>query len=148
LINFFELDAQRRLVDLPGYGYAKVPNAVRLRWQRVLEEYLIERQSLQGLILLMDIRHPLKEFDCQMIEWSVSQELPMHILLTKADKFGRGAAQSILLGVRKELSPYEEYVSVQLFSALKKTGIDGVHQKLDEWLSEPPEKDEGIKKTE
>lgn len=136
LINFFELDPQRRLVDLPGYGYAKVPEAVRLRWQRVLEQYLIERKSLRGLILLMDIRHPLKEFDCQMIEWSVAQELPMHILLTKADKFGRGAAQNILWNIRKQLIPYEEYVSIQLFSGLKKFGVEDVHLKLDEWFQD------------
>lgn len=134
LINFFELDELHRLVDLPGYGYAQVPTPVKLRWERVLEEYLRERQSLRGLILLMDIRHPLKEMDWQMIEWTVSHELPIHILLTKADKLKRGAAQNCLLKVRKELSGYEDYISVQLFSALKGSGVEEAHQKLDEWF--------------
>lgn len=134
LLNFFELDPQRRLVDLPGYGYADVSLAVKLRWQKLLEEYLIERQSLEGLILLMDLRHPLKEYDWQMIQWAVSEELPIHILLTKADKLKRGAAQNILLKVRKELSGYEHYITVQLFSATKAIGIEEARQKLDSWL--------------
>lgn len=135
LINFFELDEERRLVDLPGYGFAKVPDPVRLKWEKMLEDYLHERQSLRALILMMDIRHVLKDLDWQMIHWTVSNELPMHILLTKADKLKRGAAQNTLLKVRKELSGYSDYVTVQLFSAVTRVGIEEVHQKLEEWLT-------------
>lgn len=135
LINFFELDPARRLVDLPGYGYAKVPDAVKLKWQRVLSEYITTRECLKGIILLMDIRHPLTPLDWNMIEWGVSHDLSIHILLTKADKLKRGASQNILLQIRKELSGYEDYITIQLFSAVKGTGIIEVQQKLDEWLN-------------
>jgi GTP-binding protein len=136
LINFFELDNQRRLVDLPGYGYAKVPDAIKLSWQKLMEDYLSQRESLQGLILLMDIRHPLKPFDWQLIEWAVSRDLKVHILLTKADKLKRGAAQNTLLAVRKELSGYEDLVSIQLFSAFTHFGVAEVQQKMNSWLLE------------
>lgn len=135
LINFFELDPLHRLVDLPGYGYAKVPEAIKLRWEKTLEEYLHERQSLKGVVLMMDIRHVLKDLDWQMIHWAVESQLPMHILLTKTDKLKRGAAQNTLLSVRKELSGYSDYISVQLFSAITGQGIEEVHQKLDQWLN-------------
>lgn len=135
LINFFQLDLDRRLVDLPGYGYAKVPDHVRLHWEKLLTDYIIERQSLKGIIMLMDIRHPLKPLDWQMIEWAVSKQLPIHILLTKADKLSRGAAQDTLLRLRKELSGYEDYLSLQLFSAFTGYGIEEAHMKLNEWLA-------------
>lgn len=135
LINFFDLGDSRRLVDLPGYGYAKVPDAVKLKWQHFLSEYITTRECLKGVVMMMDIRHPLMPLDWQMIEWTVSHSLSMHILLTKSDKLKRGAAQNILLEVRKELSGYEDYITVQLFSAVKGTGILEVKDKLDDWLS-------------
>ncbi len=134
LINFFGLDEHRRLVDLPGYGFAKVSVKIKREWQRNLAEYLERRQCLRGLVLLMDVRHPLKEFDLQMLEWAAHVGLPVHVLLTKTDKLKRGAASSTLLKVRKALEEMEGEFSVQLFSALKRTGIDEVHGVLDGWL--------------
>lgn len=138
LINFFSLgNEQQRLVDLPGYGFAKVPVEVKLKWQHHLEKYLELRDSLQGLILLMDARHPLQDFDRFMLEWAVRSDMPVHILLTKADKLKRGPAQSTLLKVRKELQEHADLVSVQLFSSLKKQGLDTLQQKLNGWLALP-----------
>lgn len=137
LLNFFKLDEQRRLVDLPGYGFAKVPEATKLRWQRSLQIYLEQRQSLCGLILLVDVRHLLKEFDLQMLQWAIQHQLPVHILLTKADKLARGAASKQLLTLKKDLAPLADRVSVQLFSALKKQGVDEVHEVLLRWLDMP-----------
>ncbi len=135
LINYFSLGEGRHLVDLPGYGFAKVPLKVKDKWQRELEKYLREREALAGLILLSDIRHPLKEFDRMMIDWAVQSELPLHILLTKADKLKRGAAKSTLLSVQKELSELDD-ISIQLFSSLKKTGVDSARAKLTQWLTD------------
>jgi GTP-binding protein len=134
LINFFGLSEQQRLVDLPGYGFAKVPIEVKEKWQRHLEEYLRERQSLYGLILLMDCRHPLQEFDRMMLSWAESCDMPVHILLTKADKLKKGPANTTLLQVKKELAPMQPRVSVQLFSSLKRTGLDQLQIKLMQWL--------------
>lgn len=142
LINFFNVQPQRYLVDLPGYGFAKVPLAVKDKWQRELEKYLREREALAGLILLSDIRHPLKEFDRMMIEWAVQSELPLHLLLTKADKLKRGASSNTLLSVRKELQSFPN-VSVQLFSALQPLGVDEVRNQLTEWLSDADDEAEG-----
>jgi len=133
-INFFALDADRRLADLPGYGYAKVPQAMKTRWQRHLAEYLRVRQSLRGLILLMDCRHPLTDYDQQMLAWSADVGLPVHILLTKADKLKRGPAATALLGVRKQLANWHPEASVQLFSALKNTGVDEAREVIGNWL--------------
>jgi len=132
LINFFAMDAENRLVDLPGYGYAKVPMAVKDHWHQHLDEYLRNRQCLRGMILLVDIRHPLKEFDEMMINWSLDSEMPLHILLTKADKLKRGGQQNALLGLRKHLP---EEITVQTFSATKKQGLDVLETKLREWFS-------------
>lgn len=134
LINFFQLDGERRLVDLPGYGYAKVPDSIKRHWQTIVSQYLLQRKSLKGLILLMDIRHPLKPQDWQMIEWSIAHQLPTHVLLTKADKLGKGAARNTLLMLKKELQEYEALISVQLFSVLSGEGIVEAQEKLDEWL--------------
>lgn len=134
LINFFTLVDQRRLVDLPGYGFAKVPLEVKEQWQRHLEAYLRKRQSLCGLVLLMDCRHPLQEFDRMMLEWASSAAMPVHILLTKADKLNKGPANNTLLQVRKELNASKALVSVQLFSALKRTGLDQLRRQLNDWL--------------
>jgi GTP-binding protein len=134
LLNFFALDEERRLVDLPGYGYAKVAEKVKREWQQSLSDYLENRQSLRGIILLMDVRHPMKEFDRQMVEWSDHFQVPVHILLTKADKLKRGPAASSLQRLRKETQEYDDRVSVQLFSALKRQGVDEAHALLDRWL--------------
>ncbi|KRP34995.1 MAG: GTP-binding protein, partial [OM182 bacterium BACL3 MAG-120531-bin86] len=130
LINFFGLAEGRFLVDLPGYGFAKVPLSVKNKWQEELEKYLRRRQVLCGLVLLSDIRHPLKEFDRMMIDWAVQSGLPLHLLLTKSDKLKRGAAQNTLLAVQKELKPFSN-VTVQLFSSLKNDGVTEVRAKLD-----------------
>lgn len=134
LLNFFEIDAQRKLVDLPGYGYAKVPVAIKRDWQQMMENYLKNRKALCGIVLVMDIRHPMTEFDWQMVEWCEHTGQPLHILLTKADKLNFGAAKNTLLAVQRELSRSSITVSLQLFSALNKTGIDDIHQMLDEWF--------------
>lgn len=135
LLNFFELSPSQRLVDLPGYGFAKVPSEIKAHWEKVLSEYILERESLKGIILLMDIRHPLKPLDWQMIEWTLTQNLPVHILLTKADKLKKGAAQNTLLKVKSELKTIEGELSIQLFSSFEGQGIAEVHQKLNEWLT-------------
>lgn len=135
LINFFGLAEGRFLVDLPGYGFAKVPLSVKNKWQEELEKYLRRRQVLCGLVLLSDIRHPLKEFDRMMIDWAVQSGLPLHLLLTKSDKLKRGGAQNTLLAVQKELKPFSN-VTVQLFSSLKNDGVTEVRAKLDEWLGD------------
>lgn len=137
LINFFELSDTQRLVDLPGYGYAKVSRDLKEQWQRYLSEYLRERRCLKGLILLMDIRHPLQEFDTTMLNWATESNMPVHILLTKADKLSRGHAGNALMGVKKEIknANLEELVSVQSFSSLKNTGVDDLKTKLQSWLA-------------
>ena len=134
LLNFFNLNEQLRFVDLPGYGYAKVPERVKRQWHALMENYLQERESLYGIILVMDVRHPLTEFDWQMIEWCSYSKKPLHILLTKADKINYGAAKNTLLKVQRELKDVEFDVSVQLFSSLKKVGVDEIHQLLDTWF--------------
>ena len=136
MINFFELSDCQRLVDLPGYGFAKVPQAVKKEWTRQLEHYLQNRQSLRGLILLMDVRHPMQPFDQQMLTWALEASMPVHILLTKADKLKRGPANNALLKLRSQLKPYGQLASVQLFSALKHSGHDELIKVLDAWLTD------------
>jgi len=133
LINFFALSDQQRLVDLPGYGFAKVPTAVQRRWGEFIGEYLTQREALTGLILLMDVRHPMKDQDVQLIDWAQDRGLPIHVLLTKADKLKRGAAQNQLLAVRRELPP--EGCTVQLFSALKGDGLEDAKRVISSWLT-------------
>jgi GTP-binding protein len=144
-INFFALDAECHLVDLPGYGYAKVPTPIRRHWQKTMRDYLGTRQALQGLFLLMDIRHPLTELDGSMLAWCNDLCLPCHVLLTKADKLGRGPAIATLQRLQQDLKNRYPLTSAQLFSALKRTGIAEAYAKLDQWLffadpeiSEPP----------
>ena len=134
MINLFSFDEERRLVDLPGYGYAKVPLAMKEQWKKTLQAYLQERECLRGLIMLMDIRHPLTELDCAMLDWSVASQLPTHVLLTKADKLKRGAAKNTLLTVKKALQSSKEWVSVQLFSALTQQGLEEVTFYLNKWF--------------
>jgi len=121
LINFFEIDPSHRLVDLPGYGYAKVPDKMRRHWRILMEAYFSERESLGGMVVMMDVRRPLTEFDAQMLEWATSRNCPVHILLTKADKLSRGAAGNTLLATRRDL---QETATVQLFSAHTRHGVD------------------------
>jgi GTP-binding protein len=135
-INFFDLGENRRLIDLPGYGYAKVPHAMKSKWQHNLAEYLRVRRSLRGLILLVDCRHPLTEYDQNMLAWSADVGLPVHVLLTKADKLKRGPANTALLGMRKQLAGWHPQASVQLFSALKHLGIDEARDILTHWLED------------
>jgi len=135
LINFFGLETGYYLVDLPGYGFAKVPLSVKNKWQKELENYLRRRESLTGLVLLSDIRHPLKEFDRMMIEWAVQSELPLHLLLTKADKLKRGAAQNTFLAVQEELKAQPE-ISVQLFSVNQEQTVEALRNKLEGWLAQ------------
>lgn len=136
LINIFSLDEERRLVDLPGYGYAKVSQAIRDRWQETLAQYLETRECLRGLILLMDIRHPLKELDQSMLNWAFMRGLPVHILLTKSDKLSRGAGMQVLKKITRDLQAggLQEVITVQLFSALNKTGVEEVYVTLDRWM--------------
>lgn len=137
LINFFRLRNGAVLVDLPGYGYAEVPEAVRMQWQRLLEDYLTKRPNLVGLVLIMDSRHPLKERDRVMIGWFAPSGRPIHVLLTKSDKLTRTEQATTLAAVRKELEPLGEQVTVQLFSSLKKTGVEDVERVVGSWLSSP-----------
>lgn len=138
LINFFQLhnSPDVRLVDLPGYGYAKVSKAMQEKWQKHLTQYLNERQSLRGLVLVTDIRHPEQEFDVMMINWAVESEMPLHILLNKCDKVSRGAAQNALLKYRRALMRvgFEDLVSVQIFSSVSGEGVDNLTQQLRVWL--------------
>ena len=139
MINFFQLGEDQRLVDLPGYGYAKVPVAMKAQWDRHMAEYLQARKSLGGLILLMDIRHPLQDYDRQMLNWAAQAGLPVHILLTKSDKLKRGPAQSTLLKVERflrEMDPGITLLTVQTFSSLKKLGLPELEAQLNHWLSE------------
>jgi GTP-binding protein len=136
LINFFSLTDHQRIVDLPGYGFAKVPLAVKKKWNQQLERYLQHRQSLRGLVMLMDIRHPLTEPDQQMLGWAISATMPVHILLTKADKLKRGPAQNTLLSVQSRLREHEELVRVQLFSSLKRQGVDVLGKQINRWLTD------------
>lgn len=137
LLNFFALDDDRRLVDLPGYGYAKVAEGVRRQWQGTLAAYLEQRECLRGLMLVMDIRHPLKDYDRQMLDWAGQIALPVHLLLTKSDKLARGAAATTLLDVRAALQKLSPEFSAQLFSSLKRAGIDEAHARLDQWFELP-----------
>ncbi len=139
LINFFSLndDASLRLVDLPGYGFAKVTLEVKDEWGKHLEEYLQKRQTLMGLVLMMDIRHPLKEYDQQMINWCVETGLPCHILLTKSDKLKHGPAKNTLLQIQSTLEDYSDLITIQIFSSLKKTGVGELTSQLGHWLTAP-----------
>lgn len=131
MLNFFAIDERRRFVDLPGYGFATAPLAIKRQWQQAIEDYMNRRKSLCGIVLVMDARHPLTEFDLQMLEWCEHAELPVHILLTKADKLSFGAAKTAQLEVRTELAGIGIPVGVQLFSSLKKSGVDEAHEALD-----------------
>ena len=134
LINFFSLDEERRLVDLPGYGYAKVPTTIRREWGQHLGDYVMHRQCLAGMVIMMDVRHPLTDYDLQLIDVAASRRLPVHILLTKSDKLKRGPAANQLQFVRNELLKIGGNITVQLFSSLKSDATAEAWDKLDQWF--------------
>ena len=134
LLNFFRVDDQRRLVDLPGYGYAAVAQDIKADWQGALADYLEKRECLRGVILMMDSRHPLKDYDIQMLEWANHIEIPVHVLLTKVDKLNRKEQAISLERVDAALKEFSLEFSVQLFSSLKRWGVDEAHEKLDQWF--------------
>ena len=133
-INFFEVQDGIRLVDLPGYGYAKVSRSMKQQWQRNISTYLETRQSLGGVIVLMDVRHPLKEIDQQILGWCHAANLLTHVLLTKSDKLKRGPAKAALLQTRKALQSLHPEATLQLFSAHTRDGAEELQRVLDEWL--------------
>lgn len=134
LINFFEIVPGTRIVDLPGYGFAKVPERMKREWQKNMTEYLEGRLSLKAMVLVMDIRHPLTEFDRMMCEWAHDTQMPIHILLTKSDKFKRGPAQAVKLSVKKELAYLGDILTIQTFSSLKKEGVDELQRQVSAFL--------------
>ncbi|MGR6871975.1 ribosome biogenesis GTP-binding protein YihA/YsxC [Pseudomonas sp. HK3] len=134
LINFFEIEPDIRIVDLPGYGFAKVPDRMKREWQKNMSEYLEARQSLKALVLVMDIRHPLTEFDVMMCDWAVEAQMPVHILLTKSDKLKRGPAQNTRLQVKKSMAYMGDLLTVQTFSSLKKEGNDVLQKQVSTFL--------------
>jgi GTP-binding protein len=142
LINFFSLNPDKGndqfLVDLPGYGYAKVPEAIRNHWKTVLSSYLTERSSLAGLVLVMDSRHPLTPLDKQMLDWFCFSGKPVHILLTKSDKLSRNTAIQTLSKVRKEVNATWQNCTIQLFSSSKKQGVQEVEKTIGHWLDNKP----------
>ena len=135
MINLFCINDQDRLVDLPGYGYARVPRHVMQRWSETIEGYLESRHCLRGLVLVMDIRHPLKDSDQNMLAWCVSCGIPVHILLTKSDKLKYSQAKQMMQKVKHQLREYGDVLSVQLFSSLSKEGIEEAKGKLEQWYS-------------
>lgn len=138
LINFFSMNAGRRLADLPGYGYAKVPEKMRQHWRELMSKYVETRQSLAGLVIVMDARRPLTDFDIQMIEWSQANGLDVHLLLTKADKLSRGESISTLRAVRDAVN---DVATAQLFSAVGKTGVDEARGRVIGMLAEAAKKE-------
>ncbi|MEM7401944.1 MAG: ribosome biogenesis GTP-binding protein YihA/YsxC [Pseudomonadota bacterium] len=135
LINFFKLDGDTCLVDLPGYGYAKAPANVQQKWQQLMENYLTHRQALCGLVLLMDIRHPLTEIDWTMIHWTHHYQLPLYILLTKADKVNRNDTAKAMTLVSSKLEQHEFDCGLQTFSATKQIGVNQAQNKITDWLN-------------
>ncbi|GAA6173884.1 ribosome biogenesis GTP-binding protein YihA/YsxC [Colwellia sp. KU-HH00111] len=139
LINVFEIAPNKRLIDLPGYGFAKVPLEMKKKWQKALGEYLEKRESLKGLVVLMDIRHPLKDLDRDLIEWAVDSELPVLALLTKADKLSQGKSSAEVLKVKKDLSSLNGNIKVQAFSSLKRTGAEQANNVICDWFAQENE---------
>ncbi len=136
LINVFEIGDNKRLIDLPGYGFAKVPLEMKKKWQKALGEYLEKRESLKGLVILMDIRHPLKDLDMDLIQWAADSELPVLALLTKCDKLSQGKCSTEVLKVKKILAPLNADIKVQAFSSLKRTGAEQADTIICDWFLE------------
>jgi GTP-binding protein len=141
LINFYGIDERSFLVDLPGYGYARIPAAARADWERLLGGYLQTRAALRGMALVMDVRHPLTELDRRMLAWFVPTGKPVHVLLTKADKLSRAGALEMLKRVQRELAQMGPGLTVQLFSSSKKTGLEEAEARFTAWLAAPPGND-------
>ncbi|UDG80046.1 ribosome biogenesis GTP-binding protein YihA/YsxC [Candidatus Steffania adelgidicola] len=138
LINLFEVEQGIRLVDLPGYGYAAVPENVKRNWQQAISEYLQKRDSLKGLVIFMDIRHPMKELDRKIVAWAANVNIPILVLLTKADKLSPEKCKAQLKLVRKVVLEFIGDVQIATFSAVKKQGVDTLWQKLDVWFGNNP----------
>jgi len=136
LINLFKLSDNKRLVDLPGYGYAKVPEQVKKDWGKFIDDYLCTRKCLRGLVLLVDIRHLLKLFDLQILTWASQANLPIHILLTKADKLKYGARKTALQKITAEIKKLPGEISTQIFSATENIGHAELKEKLNQWFNE------------
>lgn len=139
LINFFPMTNELALVDLPGYGYAKVTANMKKKWEEMITSYLIGREQLRGLIILMDIRHPLKENDIQMLQWAESYNIPIHIALTKSDKLKKGPANNAFFAVQREIVDIAPTATISLFSAVNKNGVDALKEKIADWLQSPDE---------
>ncbi len=144
LINLFKVDENCHIVDLPGYGFAQVPLEMKKKWQKSLGEYLQKRQSLKGLVVLMDIRHPLKDIDQQLVFWAVDQNIPVQILLTKADKLKSGARKAQVLKVREAAVDFGGEVTVDAFSSMKGIGVEILRAKLDSWFAPAFEMDDNL----
>ena len=135
LINFFALPHGGALVDLPGYGYAKVPERIKNEWQKFIESYMTERKTLAGLVIIMDIRRPMRDHDHVMLEWAESRQLPVHVILNKSDKLKRGAMTQMLMETKAALKDYDLPATVQTFSSLKKLGVTELSNQLDTWFA-------------
>jgi GTP-binding protein len=129
-IIIFDIEDEKRIADLPGYGYAKVPDKLKAHWRQVMQQYFNQRESLRGVVLVMDIRHPMRTFDEQMLDWCSASGVPCHVLLTKADKLKRGPAQATLLQVRKALP---QIATAQVFSAKSRAGLAELITRLNQW---------------
>lgn len=135
LINFFTVSDSNKLADLPGYGYAKASQSKQRQWLELLEYYFTHRRALKGTVIVMDIRHPLRDSDQKMIDWCTHHQCPVHILLNKSDKLSRNQAQKQMMLTKKQLpSDQETPVSIQLFSALSGEGMDDLIRKLRNWF--------------
>ncbi|XZQ55135.1 MAG: ribosome biogenesis GTP-binding protein YihA/YsxC [Arsenophonus sp.] len=136
LINLFEVTKNIKLVDLPGYGYTKVSKSLKQQWQKRLTEYLEKRKCLIGLIILMDIRHPLKDIDLQIIEWSMVLNIQILVLLSKADIINFNKQKNQVIEVRNRLKIVDSNIEVEIFSSFKKIGVNKLQLKLDKWINE------------
>jgi len=135
LINLFMIDESNRITDLPGYGFAKVSKDQKAQWQQTLSLYLQERKCLKALVVFMDIRHPLKETDKEMVQWAVTAEIPVHVVLSKSDKLKSGARKAALMTANKRLARISENITSQLFSATSKLGLEELVEKLASWYA-------------
>ncbi|MCH9636505.1 YihA family ribosome biogenesis GTP-binding protein [Candidatus Rickettsiella isopodorum] len=134
LLNFFQINEQLRLVDLPGYGFANVPNDKKTDWEKTIATYLKTRKSLKGLVITMDIRHPLKDRDQAMLTWASHYQIPVYILLTKADKLTRNQAENVLKLTTQQLATLNQPYEIQIFSATKSIGLTSVRHRILNWL--------------
>lgn len=137
-LNYFRLGEGKYFVDLPGYGFAKAPAEIRDQWENLLAPYLVHRSPLAGLVLIMDSRHPLTELDVQMIDWFAQTGKPIHVLLSKADKLTRNEQAQVVRAVKEGLAAFGERCSLQLFSSLKRSGVDEAEKVLGGWLGIEP----------